>query len=153
MSAFLMRILEFTVLPKLINKLTDRWFGDKIEPATPTTAVVNNSKEQELLSKSPRKGSLRIPEGLEPSISVVKYDIRGKIEFTSASLPVNKKVPSGYGFDVITSNGNHTDDHLGGYHYQDSRWNKHYGDNLKQFMVVLFHDKEGIKEYSRVYEV
>lgn len=151
MSPILVRFLEFTVLPKLFSKLTDRWFGKDKEETEPATPVYDSYNEQALLSKSPRKGSLRIPEGLEPSIDVTSYDKHGDIAFTTETLS-GGKVPEKHGFNVITSDGTHTDDHLGGYHWQDSRWNKHYGENLKQFMVVLFHDKKGIIEYSKVYD-
>lgn len=145
--------LSFTLCGCSVVQTVSDWYnGATEETVEAVSEAYDSTAEQAFIKNSPRLGGYAFPTDKEPTITIEEWKIDGKIVFSCPEF-TNMKLPEHYGSCVITTDGNKTDDHMSGYMYHDSRWNKHYGDNLKSFIVVIYQDNGTIAAYSQVVTV
>ncbi len=152
---------EFDRLTDIIAAKAAKIVSGNIPTAVPVATVeeepdTNEIKEEAraMLARSPRFGNLSIPDKLDPKIRITSCDINGNIEFEIPGFKAGR-LPDGYTSNVITSDGDRVDDHFAGEAaFHDSRWNKHFGERIKAYMVALKSNKDGkLVAYSEVQKV
>lgn len=174
MNPILVRFLEYTVLPKAFDWAMGTLLG-KTETAKAVADVASEAAQHEiekklqkedrkeaeltpaydaaeaqaLANKSPRIGNKALPAG-DPTIKINGYTWgKGSVTFESKTCGTGK-VPEGYEYLFIITNGDKTENAAASHGVRDSRlWGK--VENPTSFMITLVKDgRKTIAEYSAI---